>query len=170
MSSPFVRVLGVALVVTACGEKPIVEPTPAPMIPEVLPTAVPTPPEPMPTANPPAPTSTLPAWDDVKSSHPEGATNPPSPVLFVTAEPKACFKVWMGGMMPPLSDIREAGGRVVATAAEVPNGTEVQCPPGQPETLIAAYAKVPAEKLPGGSESGPRPGEKGGGPAPKGGN
>jgi hypothetical protein len=159
MSSPFVRVLGVALVMSACEKT-----TPPAEIP-VEPTEVPPGPPggPIPTHNPPA---TLPTWESVISGHPEGATNPPSPVLFVSKAPQACFKVWMGGMIPFPPDISQAAGRVVETPADVEQGTEVQCPAGQPETLLAAYAALPADILPGGANSGPRPGQKGGGPAP----
>lgn len=146
MSSPFVRVLGVALVMSACEKSP-------------PPTESPVPPTPAPAA--------LPTWDSVGSGHPDGATNPPSPVLFVSKAPLSCFKVWMGGMIPFPPDISQAGGRVVATPADVDGGTEVQCPAGQPDTLLAAYAQLPADVLPGGAASGPRPGEKGGGPAPE---
>ncbi len=126
MSRPFVRVLGVALAVGAC------KPTPPPGNPPAPPPTDPS----LPTANPPAP---LPTWDEVTSSHPEGATNPPSPVLVVLREPKACFKAWMGGMMPLPADIARAGGQVVATPADVGLAKEIQCPPGQPETLLAAW-------------------------------
>ncbi|MDP2311540.1 MAG: hypothetical protein Q8P41_01440 [Pseudomonadota bacterium] len=152
MSSPFVRVLGVALVMSACEKS--VPPADSPV------------PAPAPGAARPA---TLPTWDSVASDHPEGATNPPSPVLFVSRTPPGCFKVWMGGMMPFPADIREARGRVVETPAHAEGGTEVACPAGQPETLLAAYAQLPAEVLPGGAASGPAPGQKGGGPAPEGG-
>jgi hypothetical protein len=65
----------------------------------------------------------LPSWDEVKSTHPEGATNPPSPVLIV--EPNGvCHKKWEGGMIPPGKD------RVIedCKTADSHCGTEVQCP------------------------------------------
>lgn len=138
MSSPFVRVLGVALVVSACEKQPIVHGNPPPP-----PDPVPTPEEPVVLRNPPAP---LPTWDEVKSTHPEGATNPPSPVLIVSRAPLRCFKGWMGGMQPWPADVRDAGGRVVATPEEAgANATEIVCPDGEPYKLIAAWDALPAK-------------------------
>jgi len=86
----------------------------------------------------------LPAWDSVASGHPVGATNPPYPVLYVTRDDSGCHKGWMGGMRPPPPDIAQANGRVVANAAELPEGTtQVVCPAGEPERLIAAYDALP---------------------------
>lgn len=141
MPTPFIRVLGVALTVAGCQKSP----------PDVPPAG---PPEQIPTGNPPAPDlvpvdptpvaptadANLPTWDSVSSGHPEGATNPPSPVLIVTREPLACYKSWRGGMRPPEPDIAAAGGRVVDTPASVdPRATQVQCPEGQPAELLAAW-------------------------------
>lgn len=150
---PFVRVLGVALTLNGCHKEPpaapmssatpqITPPTSNPPEPET--TGNP-PPEPVPpTSNPPPPT--LPHWDDVPSGHPEGATNPPRPILVVAADTGACFKVWHGGMIPPPADVRAAHGRVVATAADAgERATQVQCPEGQPDTLLKDYAALPAD-------------------------
>lgn len=173
MPKPFVRVLGVALAVGACQkptepEPPVVvlrnppppepapdaAPEPAPdaapgvgVIPEVgadpaAPTGTLDPADQPPTANPPAP---LPLWDDVASSHPKGATNPPSPVLIVARDDNSCHKGWMGGMIPPPPPVAQAGGKVVATRAEVGTATEIQCPPGEPARLLAAWDALPAE-------------------------
>ena len=152
---PFVRVLGVALTLNGCHKEPPAAPlSSAP--PQITPvTNNPPQPEPEtngkplpepvpPTYNPPPPT--LPRWDDVPSGHPEGATNPPRPILVVAADTGACFKVWHGGMIPPPADVRAAKGRVVATAAEAgERATQVQCPEGQPDTLLKAYAALPAD-------------------------
>ena len=147
MPSSFVRVLGVALAVSACEKSPEVvvgDPPPPPINHN--------PPPPEPTADPVS--SDLPTWDAVASGHPEGATNPPRPVLIVTREPLACYKGWVGGMVPPTPDIRAAGGVVVATAADVPHqGTQVQCPEGQPQKLLDAWAAWEAGQS---SEQGPR--------------
>lgn len=145
MSRPFVRVVGVALSLGGCQKPPLVynnppEPTTDPQpttIPEAQTVPPPTnPPLPVaPTINPPAP---LPTWDAVKSSHPVGATNPPSPVLVVSRSPQACFKDWMGGMVAPPPDVMATGGRVVDTMQQA-TGTQIECPEGQPAKLIAAY-------------------------------
>lgn len=98
-------------------------------------------PEPMPTANPPAPDfdpsnhppppEEKPAWDDVKSGHPEGATNPPIPVLVVTPAGD-CFKGWRSPMVPPSADNQDR-------VQECPDGHEcgvaVECPPKAAELL-----------------------------------
>jgi hypothetical protein len=142
MSSPFVRVLGVALTLGACHPAAVPEPPGNPPVPETTHNP-PMPPPPEPTQNPPAP---LPTWDEVLSGHPPGATNPPYPILVVSQTPQACFKVWHGGMIPPPADVREAHGRVVATPAEAGDrATQVQCPEGEPQRLLEAYAKLPAD-------------------------
>ena len=161
-SRPFVHVVGVALLASACekqppqlvGNPPSPEPPPtgaAPggatrVIPEVggpatggpgatapdaLPEGVIPPPR-----NPPAPLAT---WDSVGSGHPEGATNPPSPVLIVTREPLGCYKGWEGGMRPPAPEVLRTGGRVVDTPDSVGRATHVECPPGQPAALLEKW-------------------------------
>lgn len=163
MSRPFVRVVGVALTLNACQKPPTVThnppaPDPDPTIAEVNapppneigPTMNPPPPPenppPLPIGNPPAPS--LPTWDSVLSGHPEGATNPPSPMLIVSRSPEACFKAWTGGMVPPPPDVMAVGGRVVDTPA-MASGTQVQCPEGQPAKLIAAYDDYVAKQKKG---------------------
>lgn len=82
---------------------------------------------PVTTGNPPIEpsVSSLPTWDSVASGHPEGATNPPMPVLAVTPDGR-CFKEWRDPrMMTP--ELRADGGRILTSAAET-TGTEVQCP------------------------------------------
>lgn len=136
MSTRFVRVLGVGLGVAACHKTPE-PPTHNPPAPDPAPVEV------LPPANPPAPdTVPLPTWDAVRSGHPEGATNPPSPVLVVARSTGACYKDWRGGMMRPPPDILAAGGRVVPTPAEA-TGTQVVCPEGEPARLIAAWDALP---------------------------
>lgn len=137
-STPLVRVLGLSLAVNACSgsaSPPVSETPPLPGNPP-LPVEEP----PLPTANPPAP-SDLPTWDQVESGHPRGATNPPRPLLVVSREPEACFKDWVGGMMPPDPQEYAINGRVVPTAADgAAQGTQIQCPEGQPAALLAAHA------------------------------
>lgn len=166
---PFVRVVGVTLL-AGCAKPPDPGPGNPPepeggtasstgTIPEVgqpgppggpellhpgpgqLPTNPPLPPKPppvMPTANPPAP---LPTWDQVPSHHPPGATNPPFPVLVVARDTGACYKEWMGGMVPPPAKQRAAGGLVLETSAELAerSSTQIQCPEGEPADLIQRW-------------------------------
>jgi hypothetical protein len=70
----------------------------------------------------PQPASALPAWDDVASGHPAGATNPPIPELIVTPDGR-CFKAWVSPMMPR----DERGDRVDAVCAGEDCGTEIVC-------------------------------------------
>lgn len=92
------------------------------------------PPPPPPITNPPPPNvaeerakeaiatqdASLPAWDDVPSGHPPGATNPPSPVLIVTPD-GTCYKRWEGGMIP------SGGDRVEVVTADGAT-TAINCP------------------------------------------
>lgn len=134
MSRPFVRVVGVTLGLSACAEKPpVVQTSPPATIPEATPEP---PPTPLPPTNPPVPT--LPSWDDVASGHPQGATNPPTPILVVSKSPEACFKAFIGGMIAPGPEVASTGGRVVETPADA-GGTQIRCPEGQPAQLLAAH-------------------------------
>ncbi len=91
---------------------------------------------PPPTNPPPA----LPTWDDVKSTHPEGATNPPHPILIVSPEGARCFKQYVGGMIQGPPDHVQACG-----ADEC--GTEIQCPqPRAADLLAASKGDAPAPK------------------------
>lgn len=122
----------------------------------------PTPPPPPVTANPPPPDmdripplvgdgsarerlalfqSGLPTWDDVKSPHPEGATNPPSPVLLVTPDGR-CFKSWEGGMIPPGPD------RVEAVTTPATGTTQINCPTDRAQGVYDAWvdAGMPEKK------------------------
>lgn len=136
---PFVRVLGATLL-AAC-PRPAPEPEvlrnpPPPEAPEVIPDAPPT--VGQPPTNPPMPRR-LPTWDEVKSSHPEGATNPPSPTLYVARDTGACFKDWLPGMIKPDDDIMAVGGRVYAHESDVVDATKIVCPEGQPAKLVSEY-------------------------------
>jgi hypothetical protein len=80
-------------------------------------------------ANPPPPSPReaipvrrgLPQWEDVKSPHPPGATNPPYPVLLVGLNGR-CYKTWEGGMIPPGPD------RVEPTVTADARTTAIECP------------------------------------------
>jgi hypothetical protein len=105
----------------------------------------------VPPTNPPR---VLPHFDDVKSSHPEGATNPPSPVLQLLNDGR-CFKQWHGGMIAYAKDTKpmEIGGttyqvRVLdAIDSSMGNATEIQCPQGA-EKARADFGKAPKAGAP----------------------
>jgi len=106
---------------------------------------------PVPTANPPPPDRSedgpLPTWDQVESGHPEGATNPPRPVLVVMEAGPRCWKEWVGGMLPPTEEVLQLGGRVITDAAET-KGTEIACPRRQAQSILdkaAARKDVPPQ-------------------------
>jgi hypothetical protein len=102
-------------------------------------TANPPPPEPaeqpeepvLPPMNPPTP---LPTWDDVRSGHPPGATNPPRPELIVTPDGD-CYKRWRPGMLAPQPG-EPHGDRVEACEADC--GVAIVCP-DKAETLLAEW-------------------------------
>ncbi len=114
-------------------------------------TSNPPPPDPVPTSNPPPvgppPAAALPTWDDVASGHPEGATNPPMPVLEITEDGQRCFKAWQSPMVPDPA-LRELNGRVLASV-DAAKGVEIQCPADERDRLLAAWkAKEAGEKAP----------------------
>ena len=136
---------GAALSLSACdrqrqptGTEPLPPPDNPPAQPgEVQPVPTTAPPEPI-HGNPPAPQpeQTLPTWESVRSSHPDGATNPPSPLLIVTEDGLTCYKDWRSGMQPPDPQEDRYGGWVIS--APDPNmGTQVICPPDAAEVLAA---------------------------------
>lgn len=113
------------------------EPPPAPPPAEPVGQPVPPPRNPPPTNPPPV---DLPTWDDVKSTHPEGATNPPHPILIVSPDGARCFKQFVGGMIPGPPDHVQACG-------EDECGTEITCPqPRASELLAASKASETAPK------------------------
>jgi hypothetical protein len=134
---------GAALSLSACDpqrQPTAVEPLPPPDNPPAQPgeepPAVPDAAPPQVYSNPPGP-EPLPTWESVRSGHPDGATNPPSPVLVVTQDGLTCYKAWRSGMRPPDMMEEQYGGWVIE--APDPNmGTEVICPP-QAAEVIAAY-------------------------------
>ena len=129
---------GAALSLSACDRQrqPTgTEPLPPPDNPPAQPGELDAAPPPPPMVNPPPP-DLLPTWDSVRSSHPEGATNPPSPLLIVTEDGTTCYKDWRSGMQPPDPQEDRYGGWVIA--APDPNmGTQVICPPDAAEVLAA---------------------------------
>ena len=145
MSHPIVRILGVALSVSACHHdaapppskppEPVYENPPPPVDPVAEVPVTPTPVDPAPVD------AALPTWESIRSGHPEGATNPPSPLLVVSKDPPLCFKDWLPGMIKPDPEVMDLNGRVVATPASVGRAVPVQCPPGQPAALLDAAAR-----------------------------
>jgi hypothetical protein len=101
-------------------------------------------PEPIHTSNPPPPpriempADALPSWDDVASTHPPGATNPPAPILAITADGKQCFKEWRDPRVVP-SEARTTGGRILA-AGEQSDGTAIACPEDRVRKILDAAA------------------------------
>lgn len=89
-------------------------------------------PAPAPSASPDG--AALPTWESVRSSHPEGATNPPRPVLIVDPDGR-CFKDWESGMIRPEPHTDD---RVMACPDPGMCGTQTQCPP-EAEGLLKAW-------------------------------
>lgn len=133
-SRPPVRVLAAGALLSlssvACRKDMVTANPPPPEDPQPLPGNPPIPE----VAQPP---SALPTWDAVASGHPVGATNPPIPVLEVTADGAHCFKAWQSPMAPDRS-VFDLGGRVLNSAEEA-RGTEVQCPEDKKAELLAAW-------------------------------
>jgi len=140
-----VMVVGLTLA-AACGGSKVPErtgnpPPPDPVPPEEPVEAIPeaTAPDDRVKRNPPPPppdpvVADLPSWDEVKSRHPPGATNPPRPVLIVTPEGR-CYKSWVSPMAPPTPGVPR-GDRVQACDGDC--GTEVVCPE-RAEALLEAH-------------------------------
>ncbi len=88
----------------------------------------------------------LPTWDQVPSGHPEGATNPPRPVLVVTPTGE-CYKDWVGSMLMPQPHTSDRVQDCSAGAPNTPCGTEIQCPDRAFELLAKWKAgETPGEK------------------------
>ena len=126
---PIIAVLaaGASLTMSACSGR-VERPTPDP-------------PPPPPPGNPPAPApepevATLPTWDDVVSEHPEGATNPPIPHLYVTAAGD-CYKDWVSPFIAAGPDGKR--DRVRTDCDTEPCGTPIVCPEDRAERLISAW-------------------------------
>ena len=86
----------------------------------------------------------LPTWDEVKSGHPEGATNPPTPELVVTPEGD-CYKNWRSGMAAPtreeprgLTIYASVGNDRIQDCEGVDCGTLIQCPQERKKDLQRA--------------------------------
>lgn len=102
---------------------------------------------PLPTANPPPPPQDppkrLPVWDEVESGHPEGATNPPRPVLVVLEDQSRCWKEWQGGMVRPDEEVMKIGGKIIADPAQT-TGTEIECPIRRVQSMMDRKAAAEA--------------------------
>ena len=122
-------------------------------------------PDPEPTASAAEDGNGLPKWGDIKSSHPEGATNPPSPILTLTRT-GACLKSFEGGIGGAPRDTKfETFGerryyvRLVADreAAKKWRTTVVQCPAGAKEFLATQKAPAASASPPQILRNPPRP-------------
>ena len=145
-TTPIIAVLvaGSALSLTACKGK--VEPTTNPPPPVMEPTE--NPPAPIPAGNPPPPEQpTLPSWDDVASTHPEGATNPPIPFLYVTPEGD-CYKDFVSPFRAGGPDA--IGDRVREDCDTESCGTPVACP-DRAQPLLDTYKARAAQDIEDGS-------------------
>lgn len=99
-----------------------------------------------PPRNPPPPIATNPppqmaTWDSVQSDHPEGATNPPIPFLYVTPE-KECFKAWVSPFRAGGPDAM--GDKVRTDCATEDCGTPIACPEDRAQRLLATWREQQA--------------------------
>lgn len=108
-SKPVVRVILAGSLLSGCAKDPQTTHNPPPPIPP-------------PTTNPPP---SLPTWDEVASGHPEGATNPPMPVLEV--KDGACYKAWLDPRIA-WNVTKGKPGRILGPD-EQPTGVQIACPP-----------------------------------------
>jgi hypothetical protein len=85
----------------------------------------------------------LPNWDDVPSKHPEGATNPPAPVLNVTRDGSRCFKTFEGGMVRPQGVFNLTIGEAsyLVRYVDGPQGKQIGCPKDLKAALEARNKK-----------------------------
>jgi len=138
----FLLVTGLGLGLVACADEDEVvdevlaeEPAEAPVELELPSDGTPD----LPTEEGPAPETAdgeLPTWDEVKSGHPEGATNPPIPELIVTPDGD-CYKDWRPGMLlPPPGE--PVGDRIQECGEGVDCGTRIQCPEERMQALMEA--------------------------------
>lgn len=135
---------GAALTVSAAAcETPVKTSNPPPP----PPTGNPPPPPPTGNPPPPEPEPALPAWEDVASGHPEGATNPPIPVLAVLEDGSRCWKEWHPAMRAPDPAVLKAGGRVLADAADA-KGTEITCPRRRAQAVLDQHKAASMEDVP----------------------
>ena len=93
------------------------------------------------TSNPPGPlTSTpgqlgLPTWDEVASNHPQGATNPPMPILAISADGKTCAKEWADPRSIPPQVMGNGGIRVLGDG-ETSDGERIVCPQDRVDAFL----------------------------------
>ncbi|MFT6142871.1 MAG: hypothetical protein ACJAZO_001128 [Myxococcota bacterium] len=139
-TTPIIAVLaaGSALSLSACNGK--IELTTNPPPPDIQPTENPPAPSQEPMENPPPPQQpSLPSWNDVASSHPEGATNPPIPFLYVTPEGD-CYKDFVSPFRASGPD--GIGDRVREDCATEACGTQIACPE-RAQPLMDTYKTRP---------------------------
>ena len=100
------------------------------------------PPQPERIINPPP--VEIPTWDEVTSGHPEGATNPPTPLLVINENGTSCYKIWLGQALSEddLAAIR-AGGRILAAGETPEDGTFIECPQEMVDALLNPEANAP---------------------------
>ena len=112
---------------------------------QTLPSNPPPPPpsDPAPAQTAEADPTRLPLWDEVESGHPEGATNPPRPVLEILADGSRCWKAWEGGMRRPDPELTAIGGRILADASQT-TGTEIACPRRRAQSVLDRKAAMDA--------------------------
>ncbi len=147
-TTPIIAVLaaGSALSLSACKGK--VEPTTNPPPPIMEPTENPPAPTVEPAGNPPPPEQPpLQSWDDVSSAHPQGATNPPIPFLYVTPDGD-CYKDFVSPFRAGGPD--GIGDRVRDDCGTEPCGTQIECP-DRAQPLLDAYNARPVQDIEAGT-------------------
>ena len=140
MKRPLVIIAaGGAWLASGCGPK---ENPPIPGNPPPPEEPIPTNPPPLTGATLPPQDPNLPTWDAVPSGHPEGATNPPIPVLIVRPD-GTCYKRWQspmavkmgpGSFDPHVEDCDAASGAC---------GTQIQCTEDAVPLLASLPPKTP---------------------------
>lgn len=161
---PLAAGLALSVAGTACTGKDVKSEDPPPEQPTSNPPAPPPDPPEERTTNPPGPPSDekpkpepqgdgaaeLPTWEAVESGHPEGATNPPVPVLLVQADGERCWKSWSDPRRVD-REVHAKGGRVLEGEAQAEGATEIQCPDNA-STVLAKHAELQAAEAPEGGD------------------
>jgi hypothetical protein len=90
----------------------------------------------------------LPGWKDIPSGHPEGATNPPAPVLNIMKDGPRCFKTWEGGMMRPqgAASVTIGGESYLVRYVDSPRGKQIACPAGLEKSAPPPGTATPPTK------------------------
>ncbi len=95
---------------------------------------------PPPIDEPIEPTKTLPRWDEVPSNHPEGATNPPIPVLVVKSEGE-CYKRWTSPFAARAGIKMQPHHDPECDKLDLGCGTQIECPPEAADILAGTMEK-----------------------------